>query len=385
MTLELLTPDILKNIKPSRIEEYLLNHGWKEREKISNKASIWIKESSSYEGIFEILLPLNPEIPDFVCRVFEVIETLEVSERLSQLQIINELAEELTDVNQIAKQMNREVINFALSFPSNYGSEAPIASLGIILNSFQDTVNCIAQSLFVQDEIVNIENISAMDQRLSRNRISQNLSQEMELSAFGSFKGSFGLKLVSAPFGLFGNNLVVNSLKELVDLVGVSNDVVGLREHLFRLRSKSARKYVVFLKSLATASAGLDIEWGSTKANYGGHSQLTIENVQDALKVIREMKTESIQNIRLQGRITQGDVNTKHFKFENFQGMKYTGYIANEAMPISTILPLNKDCEVVMQETTTNFFITDKVDKTYKIIELSFTGSERVDQKSLFE
>ena len=381
MTIKSLTPDILRDVEPSRVEKYLRNHGWQEQRKISNNASIWSKEFSGHDGAFEILLPLNPEVPDFVRRIFEVVETLEISERLTQSQIIDEL----TDIKQIAKQMDREVINFALSFPSNYGSEAPIASLGIILNSFQDTVNCIAHSLFVQDEIVNIENISAMDQRLSRNRISQNLSKEMELSAFGSFKGSFGLKLVSAPSGLFGNNLVVNSFKELVDLVGISNDVTGLREHLYRLRSKSARKYVAFLKSLAGASAGLDIEWGSTRANYGGHSQLTIENVQDALKVIQEMKTESIQNIRLQGRITQGDVNTKHFKFKDIQGVKYTGYIMSEAMPVSTILPLNKDCEVVVQETTTNFFITDKVDKTYKIIELFFTGTERIDQKSLFE
>jgi hypothetical protein len=380
MTIKVFDSDSLKDIKPSMIEKYLLNHGWREQERISHKASIWIKRSNS-EVDFEILLPLNPETPDFVRRVFEVMETLEVSERVSQSQILNEL----TNVNQIAKQMGREVINFALSYPSNYGSEAPIASLGTILNSLQDTVNCIAQSLLAQDEIANMENISAMDERILSNKISRNLAQDMELSAFGSFKGSFGLKLVTAQTMLFGNNLVVNSLKEFVELVGVSNNVTGLREHLFRLRSKSARKYVVFLKSLASASAGLDIEWGSTKLNYGGHSHLTVEDVHNALKLIKEMKTESIEYIRIEGRLTEGNIKTNHFEFEGVNGMKYTGYILNEAMPFSGVLLLNEDCEVVMQETTINFFITDKEDKKYKITELTFPGVEKIEQRSLLE
>jgi hypothetical protein len=379
MSLEVFAPDVLKDVKPSKIAEYLRIHGWQEQEKISNKASIWIKRCGS-NGTFEILLPLKPETPDFTRRVVEILETLEVSEKLPQSQILDDL----TDVSQIAKRIEREVVNFALSFPSHYGSEAPIASLGVILSSLQDTVNGIAQSLAIQNEMSNIEDPSAIDEKLANKRIPPNLAQEVELSAFGSFKGSFGLKLVSAPSGLLGNTLVVNSLKEFVDLIRIGSEVEGLREHLFKLRSRSARRYVNFLKSLAVARAGLNVEWGSTRPNCGGSARITVETAKDALKVIREMKTESVRNFPLSGRLTQGDVNTQHFKFEDEQGEEYIGYIADEAMPSSRILPLNQNCEVVMQETTINFFITDKIDKLYKIVDLSFPGEPRTGQRSLF-
>jgi hypothetical protein len=379
MNFEVFTPDVLKDVKPSKIAEYLRDHGWQEQNKISNKASIWIKQSSA-EDNFEILLPLKPENPDFVRRIVEVLETLEVSEKLPQSQILDNL----TDVNQFAKRIEREVINFALSFPIHYGSEAPISSLGVILSSLQDAVNGIAQSLAVQNEMINAQGTSAVDERLAKRRIPSNLAQEMELSALGSFKGSFGLKLVSTPSGLLGNMLIVNSLKELVDLIRIGSEIEGLREHLFKLRSSSARRYVNFLKSLSGAKAELNIEWGSTQPNYGGSARLTVETTKDALRAIRKMKTESIRNLSLSGRLTQGDVNTKHFKFEDDQGMEYIGYISDEAMSLSKILPLNQDCDVVMQETTISFFITDKVDKLYKIVELYFPGEARTVQGSLF-
>ena len=377
MSFTVFAPDILKDVNPSKIAEYLRNHGWHEQEKISNKASVWTKGASS-DDTFEILLPLKPETPDFVRRVFEVLETLEVSEKLPKSQILDDL----TDVNQVAKRIGREVINFALSFPSYYGSEAPIASLGAILSSLQDTINGIAQSLAVQKEMHN-KDPSFIDEILARKKISPNLAQEMELSAFGSFKGSFGLKLISAPAMLLENTLVVNSLKELIDLVRIGSEVEELREHLFKLRSSSARRYVKFLKSLAASKAALHIEWGSTQVDYGGTAHLTVETTKNALRVIKEMKTESIRDFSLSGRLTQGDVKTKHFKFEDEQGQEYIGYIVDEAMPPSGILSLNQICEVIIQEKTINFFITDKVDKIYKITELSFPGEENVGQKSL--
>ena len=379
MSFTVFLPDILKDIKPAKIAAYLHDHDWQEQSNLSNKASIWTKSSSS-DGNFEILLPLNPETPNFVRRIVEILETLEVSEELSQSQILDDL----TDADQVAKRIGREVINFALSFPSHYGSEAPISSLGTILSSLQDTLNGIAQSIAVRNEMLNKQDVVAIDERLASRRIPPNLAQEMELSAFGSFKGSFGLKLVSAPPQFLGNALVVDSLKEFVDLVEIGSEVEGLREHLFKLRSSSARRYVNFLKSLAVSSAGLNIEWGSTLPNYGGSAHLTVETTKEALKIIKEMKTESIQTFSLSGRLTQGDVKTQHFKFEDVGGVEYVGYISDEAMPSSRILPLNQDCEVVIQEKTISFFITDKVDKMYKIIGLIFPGGESIGQISLF-
>ncbi|QHU98692.1 hypothetical protein [Synechocystis sp. CACIAM 05] len=372
-------PDIIKDLSPSKIADYLRDHDWYEQEKISSKASIWVKNCDS-DGAFEILLPLRSDAPDFVRRVIEILETLEVSERLSKSQILDEL----TDVNQVARRIGREVIKFALSFPNYYGSEAPISSLGSILSSLQDTINGIAQSLAIQEIMTREQNSAVMDAKLARKKISPDLAREMELSAFGSFKGSFGLKLVSAPANLIESNLVPNSLKEFIDLIRVGSEVEELRGHLFKLRSKSARKYVKFLKSLANSNAGLYVEWGSIQASYGGSARLTVEATKDALRAIKEMKTESVRDFRASGRLTQGDIKTKHFKFEDDQDNEYVGYINDDAMPSSGILSLNQDCEIMLQEKTINFFITDKVETRYTITSLSFPGQTVTGQTSLF-
>ena len=380
MNFTLLNADIVKELKPSKIADYLLSHGWQEQEKIFDKASIWTKKANSDDN-FEIFLPLKPETPDFVKRVVEILETLEVSEKYSCSHILDEL----TDVNSVAKKFGREVVNFALSFPEKYGSEAPIASMGMILSSLQDTVNGIAQSLAMNNEIERQHTNLAINEKSIQKRIPANLVQEMELSAFGSFRGSFGLKLMSTPTGLLGNELVVDSIKELVELVRVGSEIEGLREHLLKLRSSSAKRYVKFLKHLSNSMAGLHIEWGSTRHDYGGSARLNVETIKETLKVIQEMKTESIETIPLRGRITQGDVKTRHFKFEDNEGLEYVGYISSEAMPLSGILPLNDDCEVIMQEKTVNFFITDKIDKIYEITNLSFQGELQTGQSSLFD
>lgn len=379
MSTDAWTLDILKDINPSIVAEYLHGHGWHEQNRIADKASIWNK-SANAEGDFEIILPLKPESPDFVHRILEVLETLKVTEQCSQSEILDAL----TSVSQAAMKMEREVINFALSLPNYYGSEAPISHLGTILCSLQDVVNGIGQSLAVQQGIAGTQESSAIAEELVSKRISSGIDEEMELSAFGSFKGSFGIKLVSSPEKLLGNTLISDSIEELVELVSIGSEIEGLREHLFKLRSKSARRYVNFLKSLTRARAGLRIDWGSPKPDYGGAAQMTFETAMDALRVIKELKTEQVRNISLVGRLTQGDVKTKHFKLEDDQGMEYAGYIADEAMPMSGILPLNQDCTVVIQETIVSFFITDKEDRLYKIIELSFSEDVRAGQGSLF-
>ena len=78
--------DILKNLSPQRLETYLKEHGWELQQKNGEKALIWTLADE-----FEILLPLQPEIIDFPRRMGEVLETLALSEKRSQIEILSEL------------------------------------------------------------------------------------------------------------------------------------------------------------------------------------------------------------------------------------------------------------------------------------------------------
>jgi hypothetical protein len=80
-------PDLkkFKNINPQQVEVYLIAQGWKLQQQMGDKASIWTLND------FEILLPLKPQIIDFTRQMGEVVETLGLQERRSQIEILGEL------------------------------------------------------------------------------------------------------------------------------------------------------------------------------------------------------------------------------------------------------------------------------------------------------
>lgn len=80
--------DILSSLNPRQLETYLQEHGWHQETQIGNKESVWIKTTDSGDE-FDITLPLNPETRSFALRMSEIMETLEIAEGRSQLDIIS--------------------------------------------------------------------------------------------------------------------------------------------------------------------------------------------------------------------------------------------------------------------------------------------------------
>lgn len=80
---------IIKNIEPQILRDYLQSHGWHEDGQFLDNATIWHKQVIE-EGEFEILLPNTKNVRDYIPRIREVIETLAASENLSQLEILSD-------------------------------------------------------------------------------------------------------------------------------------------------------------------------------------------------------------------------------------------------------------------------------------------------------
>ncbi|QSJ20374.1 hypothetical protein JYQ62_17740 [Nostoc sp. UHCC 0702] len=80
--------EIIKNIEPQQLREYLQSHGWHEDRPFLDNATIWHKQAE--KGEFEILLPSTKNIGDYLPRVRELIETIADSENLSHLEILSE-------------------------------------------------------------------------------------------------------------------------------------------------------------------------------------------------------------------------------------------------------------------------------------------------------
>jgi hypothetical protein len=243
------TVDILKTLHPPKIADYLLNRGWHQHEQVADKASVWIKNAPEDE--VEILLPLNSNAPDFVRRLTEVIETLEIVEQRSRSEILNDLAV----VQQLAILMQREIIDFAIAFPSTHSSYAPIEHLGKILCAFQSLIHQTGQSL------ANQQNVSAG-------------FEETELTATGTCTR---LRLVSASSSELRTALISDSLKVFTHLLSLEK---GTRNGQNSFSEEIFESYIVFLKSLNDAKSGLFVDWGSPRSGYGGTVSLTLEAVQ---------------------------------------------------------------------------------------------------------
>ncbi len=83
--------EILKSVDPKHLRAYLETHGWYEDRPFLDNATIWLKQDSE-RGEFEILLPLRTNLGDYETRMREAIETLEIVENCSQIEILIELS-----------------------------------------------------------------------------------------------------------------------------------------------------------------------------------------------------------------------------------------------------------------------------------------------------
>jgi len=81
--------EIIKNIEPQQLREYLESHGWHKDRPFLDNATIWHKQTE--KGEFEILVPNTKNIGDYLPRIRELLATIADSENLSSLEILSEL------------------------------------------------------------------------------------------------------------------------------------------------------------------------------------------------------------------------------------------------------------------------------------------------------
>jgi hypothetical protein len=86
-------PNILSNLDPQQLINYLIAWGWQPEnlgDNANNQESVWILTASSGSE-FDITLPLHRQTRSFALRMAEILETLEKAEGRSQLDILSDL------------------------------------------------------------------------------------------------------------------------------------------------------------------------------------------------------------------------------------------------------------------------------------------------------
>lgn len=92
-------PAVLRALGPIDVAAYLRSTGWSQTRRIGDRGAAWTRTLPI--GEIEILLPLNRQVGDFVTRMSEVLNSLEIAEQRSQMEILHDLMTTSSDIIRI--------------------------------------------------------------------------------------------------------------------------------------------------------------------------------------------------------------------------------------------------------------------------------------------
>ena len=327
MNFPAITLEKFSSIKPPIVINYLHENRWREQEVVPNQHSIWKLDHPS-EGEFVLLLPLNPAIADFPDRMYDVIRTLAAVERRSEAEIANDLA----DVAQIASDLGQEILNLHLNFPQpRSNAEAPAKKLGILLSSLQDTLDAIGE----------VESGRASP----FGRVSEDVTNRTNLSVIGLFKGSFGIRLATAPPAVQLNFLEAPLaevvLDDFIKLINSSTDEEKLRELMLHFQRRSVTSYRKFLLALTQIEADFRLEWGSLNVEKGGTASLSRFEAWQAVDIVNKIEIEAPEEYEIRGKLLSFSTSRKTFEILDFENRTYTGKVMEGAYDQNSEITVN--------------------------------------------
>ncbi|RCJ24145.1 hypothetical protein A6S26_19140 [Nostoc sp. ATCC 43529] len=238
--------------------------------------------------------------------------------------------------------------------------------MGIVLNSLQELFDAVGQS---------------ESGKISENgRIQKEIAERTELSVFETFQGSFGIKLALAPhpqqLNFLERPLAERVSETFIELIHLSNypEKARLKEHLLRLRKRSASRYRKFLMTLLNSEANFYFDWGSVNPEKGGRAELSFDNVITTIEFINKMEVEDPSEYIVNGQLIAANKNTNNLEIDAFQDKKrYIGKAINNVINNKAIeLTIGKLYTATIQEISSINPATGEEKTEYTIINLSY-------------
>lgn len=131
----------LQAMQPQQVAAYLQTHGWYQQNQIPDRASIWIQENEVGE-LVQIVLPLERKTPGFPVSMSVILETLEKTEKRSQLDIISDL---ISTANNITIQ--GVVMQIQISNTDQQGGK--ITLLGVVIDKLRKIQTTLADHDYI--------------------------------------------------------------------------------------------------------------------------------------------------------------------------------------------------------------------------------------------
>ena len=259
------------------------------------------------------------------------------------------------DIERKSRQIRQEIMSLALNLDGEFRTEAPTNVLSDILGSFQNTIDAVGES---HTEGSNV-----------RGPIPGNVLSDMQTSVTRMGAGSFKLELASTQLtDMFGESKCGDAMQELVNLLKIGSNADELREHLIRLKSRVANRYISLLESLSGVVRETKIVWASPKGR-GDSAYLPAKLARETIDIIKQ-ENLSESEYDVEGTLIGVFTDNKTFGIEAQDGTPYKGKILDEAFNTASRATISERYIATIREVTSIQPVTEEVKTDYYLVKL---------------
>ena len=186
----------------------------------------------------------------------------------------------------------------------------------------------------------------------------------MQIALLQVGAGSFDIRLASTEtVDLFSNSDFGDAIEEFLKLLNAGSNQDQLKTLLRRLKSRVARNYTQFLKSLSESVRDTKFTWASPNPARGGTAYLSELQMREAIEILQKLQEEETSTFTITGTLTGAFLSSKRFEIETTE-KTYTGDIADEAIETVKNATLSQNYTATIQEIIKRSEITDEIIKT---------------------
>ena len=261
------------------------------------------------------------------------------------------------DIERKSRQIRQEIISLALNFDREFRTEAPVNALSEILGSLQDTIDAVGESLTEGSNV--------------RGPIPGNVLSDMKTSVTRIGAGSFKLELASTQLtNAFGESKCGDAIQELVNLLKIGSNPNELREHLIRLKSRVANRYVSLLESLSGVVRETRIVWASPKEGRGDSASLSAAVARETIDIIEQFEDLLKSDHDVEGTLIGVFTDNKTFGIKAQDGTIYKGKILDEAFDTASNATISEKYIAIIREVTSIQTVTEETKIDYYLVDL---------------
>ena len=303
--------------------------------------------------LFQAIAPYNDQNPLWI----EPVQPSQISEDMfpisgERLNFKTKTLPTLSNSEEEAKSKRQEILNLTLNFDGVFRTEAPVAILGKIFGKLQDVINAIGM-ICVQSQ-----------------RITEDIKSKMQISLLEVGAGSFDIRLASTKtVDLLNHSDFGDAIEEFLKLLKAGSNQDKLKMLLERLKSRVAKDYTAFLKSLNESVVDTRFTWTSPHPNRGGTAYLSKPQMREVIEILQRFQ-EAPLTFTITGTLIGVWPKSKKFEIKTTE-KTYTGKIADEAIETASSATLRREHTAEIQEITIKSEATNEITKTeYQLLSL---------------